>query len=279
MFACMGGAVKAASPRLGNETVVFFRNFFGLLALFPLVWRSGVHALKVKELRFYFVRTLFGLGAMYCFFYAIAHLRLADAVLLNYTMPLFVPFIAKPWLGERIFKQAWLGVGVGFLGVILVLKPGVALFKPIALIGLLAGLLGAVAQVSVRKLTHTEPIVRIVFYFGALSTCLSALPLVRSWRTPHGDLWLVLILMGAAATAGQLFLTSAYAHAPAARVGPFIYTIVVFAGLLDWGVWRVLPDRWSIVGAVLICVGGVTAIRRTPEAPAVDAYSPLGLLR
>ena len=259
-FACMGAAVKVASKTFSNEMVVFFRNTIGLLALAPWLWRNGIPELTRRRWHLYVVRSAFGLGAMYCFFFAIAHMRLADAVLLNYTFPLFMPFIAHPWLGERLHAGVWISLAVGFLGVVFILKPGTGLLDPVALVGLLAGLLAAVAQVSIRRLTREDSIVRIVFYFGFFSTLFSAVPLIFKWQTPAPRTWLVLLLMGVFATVAQLFLTSAYAHAPAATVGPFIYAIVVFAGGLDWLLWGMLPDRLSIAGAVLICVGGAFAI-------------------
>ncbi|RPI24780.1 MAG: DMT family transporter [Acidobacteria bacterium] len=261
-FACMGATVKLASSSLTNETIVFFRNVTGLIALFPWLCRHGIPRLRKRQWHLYAVRSGFGLGAMYCFFYAIAHMRLAEAVLLNYTMPLFVPFIAGPWLGERLHRGIWLGLGLGFVGVSLILKPGLGLLDPVALVGLGAGVLAAVAQVSIRRLTREDSTVGIVFYFGFFGTLFSVVPLLFGWSTPGPQTWLILALMGGFATIAQLFLTTAYAHAPAASVGPFIYTIVIFAALLDWGVWHRLPDSLSIVGAVFICLGGVLTTRK-----------------
>jgi drug/metabolite transporter (DMT)-like permease len=198
---------------------------------------------------------------MYCFFYAIAHLRLADAVLLNYSLPLFMPLIAQAWLGEAIPRALWRGLAVGFLGVVLILKPGLGLFNPAALVGLAAAVLAALAQVGVRRLTDTEPVTRIVFYFAAISTAVSALPLVRSWQTPEPRVWGVLLGMGLSATVAQLFLTRAYAHAPAAQVGPFIYACVPFAAFLDGVLFGLWPDALSIAGGILVTVAGVLTLR------------------
>lgn len=269
-FACMGATVKLASHSLSNETVVFFRNALGMVALVPWLFRHGVPRLRQGQWHLYLVRSGFGLAAMYCYFFAIAHMGLADAVVLNYTMPLFVPFVAGPWLGERLTRSVWLGLVIGFLGVMLVVKPGMGLLGPVALIGLAAGVLAAVAQVSIRRLTREDSTVGIVFFFGFFSTVLSCVPVLFSWSRPEPRMWLVLALMGVFATVAQLFLTNAYAYAPAASVGPFIYTIVVFAGLLDWGLWKRLPDVLSVAGAVLICLGGVATIRKTGERTDTD---------
>jgi drug/metabolite transporter (DMT)-like permease len=261
LFAAMGAAVKIASASLPTAMIVFARSSLGLVALLPWLIRLGPRNLATRHFPEHVVRGLAGVGAMYCFFYAIAHLRLADAVLLNYSLPLFMPFIESAWLGEPFPRRLWWSVGVGFLGVIVILRPGAGIFQPAALAGVAAALFAALAQVGVRRLTRSEPSSRIVFYFGVISTAVSALPLATGWRTPAPSMWLTLIVLGALATAGQLFLTEAYAYAPAARVGPFIYTSVVFAGLFDWWLFGKPPDRYTLVGAVLIAFAGGLALR------------------
>lgn len=271
-FAATGALVKLAAAKLPNEMVVFMRSFSGLLALLPwLVHRRG-RGLGTTRWRGHLARSLAGLGAMYCYFYAIAHLPLADAVLLNYTTPLFVPFIALVWLGERMPRGVWIPIGIGFAGIVLILKPGMTLFTPAALIGLVSGLLAALALAGVRRLTHTEPIMRIVFYFTLVATLVSAVPLWWRWRTPETADWLLLISMGTLATVGQFLLTRAYAEAPAAQVGPFSYVIVVFAALFGWWLWGDVPDGMSVAGAVLVVAAGIVTIRlagnrRVPAAP------------
>jgi drug/metabolite transporter (DMT)-like permease len=269
-FAAMGLAVKIASRSLSNTAVVFFRNAVGLITLLPWLGRLGVRNLATRDVRGHLVRSLAGLASMYCFFYAIAHLRLADAVLLNYSLPLFMPFIARLWLREPIPRGLWRSLGIGFAGIALILKPGMELFNPIALVALAAALLAALAQVGVRSLTVTEPVTRIVFYFSVISTAVSTLPLLGSWRPPSPAVWPVLLAMGTTATLGQLFLTRAYASAPAAQVGPFIYAVVPFAAILEGVLLNQWLDAPSMAGAVLVCAAGILSLRATP-GPATTA--------
>jgi drug/metabolite transporter (DMT)-like permease len=266
LFSAMGACVKLAAESLPNAVVVFFRNALGLAFLYPWLLRLGRTGLSTRHLRDHLVRGLAGLGAMYCFFHAIAHMRLADAMLLNYSLPLFVPFIERAWLGEAMPSRLWLPIGLGFGGLLLILKPGASIFQPVALVGLLAAVFAAVAQVGVRRLTRTEPITRIVFYFSVIATGASALPACWSWRAPSPQLWGVLVALGLFATFAQLLMTRAYAHAPAARVGPFVYTSVVFAGVFDWWLWRKLPDPGFVLGAALVCVAGAWTLRRPAPA-------------
>lgn len=271
LFALMGVAVKIAARTQPNASVVFFRSLFGLLVLLPWAVRLGADGLATRHLREHLVRGVAGLGAMYCFFYAIAHLRLADAVLLNYSLPLFMPFVESAWLREPFPRRLWWPILVGFLGIVLILRPGTGVFRLAAVVGLLAAVFAAVAQVGIRRLTATEPVTRIVFYFGAISTALSALPLSGGWRTPRGAEWAPLVATGVFATAAQLFLTRAYGQAPAARVGPFIYSSVVFAALLDWGLWGSAPDAPGVAGMLVVGAASILALRieaaQHPAAP------------
>ena len=268
LFAAMGAGVKEASRELPNTMVVFFRNAVGFLALLPWLLRGGLANLRTRHLGEHVVRGVAGLLAMVCFFYAIAHLRLADAMLLNQSVPLFLPFVESLWLREPLPERIFGPILVGFLGLVLILKPGTGLFEPAAVVGALSAVFAAVAQVGIRRLTRTEPTTRIVFYFAVIASLLSGLPLARTWVTPSPRLWAVLLVLGTLATFGQLCLTRAYAHAPAAQVGPFIYAGPVFASLLDWLLWGTLPDRVWVVGAVLVVGAAVLALRmrHAPEA-------------
>jgi drug/metabolite transporter (DMT)-like permease len=260
LFATMGALVKSVSVSLPNEMVVFFRCLMGLLALTPWLVHRGPRYFATRKLGAHLVRALTGLAAMYCFFYALGRLPLAEAVLLNYSAPLFIPLAALLWVGEGFSRQLWWPIAIGFAGIALILKPGLALFTPVALIGLAAGILSALAMAGIRRLTSTEPAVRIVFYFSLTATLVSAVPLAWAWQTPAPGLWLKLIAVGVLATSAQILMTRAYAHAPAAQVGPFSYGIVVFAGLFGWALWGELPDLLSLAGVLLVIVAGILTI-------------------
>jgi drug/metabolite transporter (DMT)-like permease len=261
LFALMGMAVQIASVELPSPLVVFFRNAFGLLAL--VAWFPGIRpaGLKTRRAWGHLVRSISGLAAMYCFFLAMAHMRLADAICLNYSMPLFLPFIERLWLREPIRRAASVGIGLGFAGVILIVKPGTTVFQPLAVVGILAAVFAAVAQVGVRRLTTTEPPTRIVFYFSLMGTIVSALPLPAVWKPPTPAIWAVLLGIGCLATLAQMAMTHAFGRAPAAQVGPFIYAAVPMAALLDYFRLGRIPDALSLAGAFLIVGAGIWMVR------------------
>lgn len=271
MFASMGALVKAASADMPNEILVFMRNLFGLMVLAPWLWRGGLHGLKTGVFPLHLMRSMLGLGAMYCFFYALANLQLADGMLLKMTAPIFVPFVALFMLGERLSPRVLLAVPVGFAGVLLVLRPE-GDFNSAALIGLFGGMLAACAKVSVRRLSRSEPAVRIVFYFAVLGALVSAVPLVWAWQTPNGSQWLLLVAMGVVGSAGQILLTRGYASAAAGEVAPFTYFSVVFGVAYGYLFWGEIPGLYFVGGALLISLAGVLILRsRKPIAAAAPA--------
>ncbi|HUR42341.1 MAG TPA: DMT family transporter [Verrucomicrobiae bacterium] len=252
-FALMSACVKAVSAEVATEVVVFFRSGVSLLVLLPWLLRSGTRALVTQRPAAHLWRAVFGTCAVYCFFYAIAHLQLSEAILLTYSTPLFIPFIAWLWLREPPAPVVLLAIGLGLAGIVLIARPGAALAPSLATgLGVLSAVCASCAMVGIRRMSDTEPAVRIVFYFSALSTAVAAVPLLWAWRTPSPMAAVLLVATGVFATIGQLSLTRAYGLAPAARIGAFAYSSVVFGGLLGWALWRESPDAWSLAGMTLV---------------------------
>jgi drug/metabolite transporter (DMT)-like permease len=249
-FALMAAGVKAASPLVRGEVIVFFRSAVGLLVLLPWLLRLGAGGIRTQRLGGHLWRAAFGVCAMYAFFYALAHLHLAEAILLTYSTPLFIPFIAWAWIRESPPPVIFPAIALGLAGIVLIARPagGLAL-SPASIAGVLSGICAAGAMVSIRRIADTEPAPRIVFYFSALSTLISAVPLAWSWSPVPGRMLALLVGVGVLATLGQLCLTRAYALAPAARIGAFTYVAVVFGGLIGWALWHERPD-----GASLLCM-------------------------
>lgn len=261
LFALMGAGVRYSSTELPTEMVVFLRNILGLLALLPWLLRPGLAALATQRLPEHLLRALVGLTAMYCFFYALAHLQLAEAVILNYSSPLFIALFALLLLGERANRTLIAALFIGFLGVGLIVRPGDGVWSLPALIGLASGVFAALAMVGIRRLSSTEPTRRIVFYFATIASLISSIPLLWAWQTPTAATLTVMAGAGFSATLGQLLLTKSYSLMPAARVGPYTYSSVIFAALFGWLLWAESPDTASLAGAALIIVAGIMTLR------------------
>lgn len=252
-FSMTGVCVKIVSAHVPNEVVVFLRSAVSLITLLPWVLRKGISILHTRRLGGHLWRASFGVCAMYAFFYGIAHLHLAVAMLLTYSTPLFIPFIAWFWIKEKPAAIVVPATLVGLVGIGFIVKPGSGDLDPVAtLVGISSGIFAACAMVSIRRISDTEPTPRIVFYFALLATLISALPLFWAWQTPSPLNVVLLVGAGVSATVGQLCLTQAYVCAPASRIGPFTYLAVIFSALLAWLIWGESLDRWSMLGIVLV---------------------------
>ena len=260
LFAIMGVGVKFLFNELPVIEVVFFRNSFGLLLLLFFMVRRLRDLVTTNALKFHLVRALLGLGAMFCFYFAIGHVDLSTAVLLSNTSPIFAPIVAYFWLGEKVPISARLALVIGFLGVFLLLKPGELTFNVAAFTGLLSGVLSALSITVIRYMSSTESPTRIVFYNSVIGVVVSAVPLLWYWVTPTASHFMILSGIAISATLAQLAITRGLALAPIATIGPFSFSTVLFAGIFGWVLWLELPDALSLLGTLLVITGGVIAI-------------------
>ena len=259
-FVGMGMLVKHLGETIPNHHLVFYRNVLAALVLIPILYKQGFHNIKTRHIGMHLIRSLCGVLAMYCFFYALVNIDLANAMLLKLTGPIFIPIIALVWIGESITFKTVVAIAVGFFGVIIFLNPA-AEVQFAALIGLAGGALVAAAKVTIRKMSPTEPVTRIVFYFAVLSALFSGIPVFFGQPyLPTGMEWALLLLLGAVGTCGQFCLTQAYRSAPASQVGPFTYSSLLWASIAGWLFWNEFPTTQTLLGASLIIAAGVILI-------------------
>ncbi len=261
-FVSMGMLVKYLGESIPNHHLVFYRNVLAALVLIPLLYKQGFHNIKTRHIGMHLIRSLCGVLAMYCFFYALANIELANAMLLKLTGPIFIPIIAILWIQEHVTTKTILGIAVGFVGVIIFLNP-TAEIQFAALVGLAGGALAAAAKVAIRKMSNTEPTTRIVFYFALFGAVFSSIPVLAGQAyVPTAKEWSLLLLLGVVGTCGQFCLTQAYRLAPASQVGPFTYSSLLWASIAGWFFWGELPTAQTIIGASLIIAAGIILIYR-----------------
>lgn len=259
LFSIMGVCIRYASHTVDNATIVFFRNAVGLLIFLPLILQKGSTFFRTEKLWMHTWRSIVGLVAMYGFFYAIAHLKLSNAMVFTYSSPIFIPLIAWLFLKEKMTLSMLIAAVIGLIGVLFVAKPDAGMFNQLSLIGLTASFLAAMAFVTVRALTATEPPERIVFYFCFFGTLISMIPMLWLWRPYSLKELAFLITAGLLANISQIFMSNAYKLAPAGQIGPVNYIAIIFAGIWGFTLWQELPDIYSLFGfafiflAILLC--------------------------
>ncbi|MDM1302987.1 EamA family transporter [Acinetobacter indicus] len=254
LFSLMGVCIRYASHTVDNATIVFFRNFIGLFIFLPLLFNKGLGFFKTRRLWMHTWRSVVGLLAMYGFFYAIAQLKLSNAMVFTYSSPIFIPLIAWLFLKEKVSAAMLIAALFGLMGVLCVAKPDAGLFNHLSIIGLGASFLAAMAFVTVRALTQTEPPERIVFYFCLIGTLISVIPMFWLWRSYQWNELGLLISAGVLANISQIFMSRAYSLAPAGQIGPANYIAIIFAGIWGFLFWQELPDLSSLLGFGLILI-------------------------
>ncbi len=266
LLSAMDAVVKWLSPDYSTVQLMFFRSVFAFLPLAPLVLRSGwAGSLRTRSLGGHALRSLFGLVALGCFFWSLALLPLADATAITFAAPLFVTALSLPLLGEVVRARRWTAVGVGFLGVLVMVRPGVGVFQPAALLPLATALFLALMVIQVRKLTRTDSNTTIVIYYTIISTLVTGAVVPFYWVTPGLTDFVLLATVGVLGGLGQLVLTAAYRRAEASILAPFDYTAMVWAVLFGLFVWGELPAPNIWLGVAIVIASGVYIIYREAE--------------
>jgi len=251
-FAVMVTCIKAASSELPAIQLVFLRSFVGLIIIIPFILPRGISFMKTSVFHIHIFRGLISISAMTCLYFAIANIGLSEATLLNAASPLFIALLAAPILNERINTRIFLILIIGFIGVLLILKPGTSMFTFAAIIGLCSGFFIACAKILIRYMARTEPVIRTVFYFSIFSTFYSGIAMFWFWQTPTIFDLSIMILAGVCATGGQTLLTYAFTNNEVSTVSPFTYVTVLMATLFGWIGWNEVPDIGSGIGAIFI---------------------------
>ena len=262
LFGLMAVCIRLASQQLHPFEIAFFRNFFGLVAVLPLLFRHGGGLLRTDKLRFYLIRCAIGIVSMMAGFWAIGNLPLAQAIALSYSTPLFVTIGAVFFLGEIVGARRWAAVIVGFLGVLVIVQPGADAFTAGTLVALLAALASANAAISIKWLSRTEHPDAIVVWTTMLWVPMSLLPALAVWETPRGITWLWIVLAGFLGSSAHLIWTRALRLGDASMLTPISFLQIVVVALFGWLLFDETLDRWTVIGASIVFASHVYIARR-----------------
>jgi drug/metabolite transporter (DMT)-like permease len=261
-FAVMNALIRLATAELEPLQVAFLRNVFALAFMMPWLMRAGIGGLRTEHLKLHILRGVTGIIAMVCWFTSIAYLPLSEAVALNFTVPLFATIAAALILREVVRARRWTATAIGFLGVIVILRPGFMEFTPVMALPIVAAAFMAVSVTFVKRLSNTENVAAIVLYQNLILTILSLVPAMIVWRWPSLTVWLCAIGVGAMAALAHLALTRAYTKADASAIIVFDYTRLPFVALIAWMLFGELADIWTWVGAGIIAGSSIYIARR-----------------
>jgi len=269
-FAAMGVFVKLAGDLPVYEKV-FFRNFVTLhIALLLLVRRHGLLFGHPGSRLLLTSRAVLGLVAVVLYFYAIDHLILADAVMLNNLSPFFVTLFALMVLSEKLTRLKTAALCIAFGGALFIIKPRFELDMLPVLAGLGSAVLAGAAYTIVRHLRQREDADTIVFYFSLISV-LGMIPFIAlDFAMPNATQWLWLACIGVSGALGQFGMTLAYRYAPAAEVAIYNYLTIIISAILGFMLWGEIPDIYSIMGGLLIVAAAWLVFRFDSEKQAPE---------
>lgn len=251
-FGLMAVAIRLATAYVPTQEVAFFRNAFGLVALIPMLLRPGHAPLRTQQLPLYFVRSAIGLGSMLCGFWAVGHLPLSQAISLSYSTPLFVTIAAVLWLGETVRVRRWAAVICGFIGVLVIVRPGQAGFEAGTLVAVLAAVLSALVAIQIKQLTRIDGADTVVFYTYVFWVPMSLVPALFVWVWPAGIAWLWLAATGVLGTLGQLLWTRALRLGEVSALTPISFMQLPMVVIFGWLLFGETLDRWTVIGAAII---------------------------
>lgn len=264
----MHASVRGLSDELHPFVIVFFRNLFGLIAVAPLILRSGITSLKTDHTKLYVLRALIGITAMMSWFYALSLVPLTNATAISFSTTIFATLSAWLFLGEKMRIRRWAAIFVGLIGVLVVLQPDASGFNRYSLLVLFSAIAWGTSISIVKKLSAVESVTSIVAWMSISLTVLSLPPALYYWQTPTTDQLLWLALIGVLATGGHLLMTRALQMADTAVVMSMDFGRLVWTAILGAWFFSEILDAWTAVGAMIIFAAGWYIIFRETKLSA-----------
>ena len=236
---------------------VFFRAFSGSIISLYLIYHSGINSIKTKKPVRHFVRAFSAVGCVVLYIFGIKYLLLSENIAIAHSAPIIAALLAVPILGEKIGMHRILAITIGFVGVLVIIKPGTDLFQLKSLLPIGSALFMASVYLTTRSLMNTESSTSIVFYysFALLFTSLIFFP--SDFVIPDTFNLILALSLGIMGSMGHFFMSQAARHADVAVTSPFEYSSFIFVGLMGYFFFYEIPSNSVILGGILIIISGV----------------------
>lgn len=262
-FSCIDAITKYLSADYPVVFILWARYVFQSLILVVLLARAGsFRFLHTKRLGLQAFRAVLNIVTNFCFIFGLSLIPLADAAALFMVGPLFVTALSVPLLGEKVGIRRWAAVGVGFVGALIVIRPGMGGFHWASLLMVSAALINACFQIGTRKLAATEQPLTMHTYLTVTGLAVTSAVVPFHWIHASAGALVLLAAQGAFANASNLCLIAALRHASASTLAPFNYGTIVFATIFGYLLFDRFPDHWTITGALVIASSGLYIIHR-----------------
>ena len=265
-FSLMDGCLKALSEHYGALQVAAIRSLASLP--FVILWVAltvGFRSLLHVRFPLHVLRGVIGIIMVALFTWALRRLPLVEAYSIFFIAPILITTFAALILRERVDARRWLAIAVGFVTVLVMLRPTGRGALTIAGVAILLSAIGyALSAITVRVLTRTDSSQSMVFWVMALQSVGAGALSFAGWQPIHDSDWLVIGALAVTGSVGQWAITEAFRHAEASLIAPFEYTALIWGAALDWIVWHTTPSASTLLGSAVLIGSGVYLLRREP---------------
>ncbi len=261
-FAITAGLIRYATREVHPFEAAFLRSFSGLIFMLPLVMRGGLAKISIKRPRLHILRGIIsGIGTL-MWSSALAILPVGEAVALNFTAPLFATMMAPFVLHEVVRARRWIACVLGFVGVLIMLRPGLEVISVGALLSIGSAATIACNMLIIRIISQEDNARTVVFTFSIFTSIVTLLPALFVWETPSWEMLIALVLCGLLATFAHLLLTRAMSIAEMSAIAPLDFVRLLFAAGIGFIWFSEVPDIWTALGAMVITGSAVYIARR-----------------
>ncbi|HEX7641118.1 MAG TPA: DMT family transporter [Burkholderiaceae bacterium] len=264
LFSFMDMALKVLSGHYPAMQVAALRGLTSLPLIFPYIaWRRAWPGLFKVRWPLHLLRGVFAIGMLVLYSYALRTLSLSAAFAICFVAPLIIAALSVLVLKEKVDAARWRAIVIGFVGVLVILRPGFShSFGLAGFSALGTALLYAFNALTVRVLAKTDSIESMVFWFAVLLAAGAGALAIPEWVPLRAEDTPTLICLATTGFAAQILITYGYRHGEASAVAPFDYTALVWCAAIDWVVWQTFPDGYTLAGAAVIVASGIYLVRR-----------------
>ncbi|MFO1188733.1 MAG: DMT family transporter [Alphaproteobacteria bacterium] len=252
MMTMMQALIRKMSQEIHPLELVFFRNLFALLILSPVFLKHGFGILRTGHLRFHVIRGIFQVGSMTLFFLGISMTPLAEVSALNFITPIIVTILAGFTLGEKVGLNRWTAVAGGFIGAMIVIRPGFTAVGWGPILVLASTLFWAGAVITIKVLSRTESSLTATLYLSVIVLPFAFVPAVFVWQWPALDQLVTVFFLAMFGTAGHLCFAQALKYADATAMMPVEFTRLIWASVVGYLMFVELPGAWTWIGGAVI---------------------------
>lgn len=273
-FSAMHTMVRHVSEEIHPFQIAFFRSFFGLLVFLPMLMRQGLEPFKTKRLPMHVLRGGLNIIAMMGFFYALSIAPIARVTALGFSAPIFTALLSVVVLGEKFRLHRWSAIIFGFVGALIVLRPGIIPLDLGSMLVLMSASLWGTTMIVIKLLSRTDSSITITTYMNLLLAIFALGPAIWVWQTPQLETWGWLLAIGVVGTFAQLGLTQALKEGETTVVLPFDFLRLIWASMLGLWLFSEAIDFWTWVGAAVIIGSGIYVAYREGKINELQGEKP-----